>query len=77
MFLAAAQGDKLANRFILIANLAAKDGGKAIVAGNERVIAARLADAKFFFDQDRNVGLEDLGAEAEGDHFPRQARQPI
>jgi len=52
------QGDKLANRFILIANLAAKDGGKAIVAGSERVIAARLADAKFFFDQDRNVGLE-------------------
>ncbi len=52
------QGDKLANRFILIANLAAKDGGKAIIAGSERVIAARLADAKFFFDQDRNVGLE-------------------
>ena len=53
------QGDKLANRFILIANLKAKDGGKAIVAGNERVIAARLADAKFFFDQDRKVPLED------------------
>ena len=53
------KGDKLANRFILIANLKAKDGGKAIVAGNERVIAARLADAKFFFDQDRKVMLED------------------
>ena len=52
------QGDKLANRFILIANLKAGDGGEAIVAGNERVIAARLADAKFFFDQDRKVGLE-------------------
>ena len=49
---------KLANRFILIANLKAKDGGKAIVAGNQRVIAARLSDAKFFFDQDRKVGLE-------------------
>jgi glycyl-tRNA synthetase beta chain len=48
----------LANRFILIANLKAKDGGNAIVAGNERVIAARLSDAKFFFDQDRKVGLE-------------------
>jgi len=48
----------LANRFILVANLEAKDGGKAIVAGNERVIRARLADAKFFFDQDRKVGLE-------------------
>ncbi|HSD92608.1 MAG TPA: glycine--tRNA ligase subunit beta [Methyloceanibacter sp.] len=50
---------KLANRFILIANLKAKDGGKAIVAGNERVIAARLSDAKFFFEQDRNVMLPD------------------
>ncbi|MFO7477105.1 MAG: glycine--tRNA ligase subunit beta [Methyloceanibacter sp.] len=49
---------KLANRFILTANLKANDGGKAIVAGNERVIAARLSDAKFFFDQDRKVGLE-------------------
>jgi glycyl-tRNA synthetase beta chain len=53
------QGDKLANRFILIANLVAKDGGKAIVEGNERVIAARLSDAKFFFDQDRKVMLEE------------------
>jgi glycyl-tRNA synthetase beta chain len=53
------RGDKLANRFILIANLKAKDGGEAIVAGNERVIAARLADAKFFFDQDRKVPLEE------------------
>ncbi|HKQ55844.1 MAG TPA: glycine--tRNA ligase subunit beta [Methyloceanibacter sp.] len=53
------KGDKLANRFILVANLKAKDGGKAIVAGNERVIRARLADAKFFFDQDRKVPLEE------------------
>ena len=52
------KGGALANRFILVANLEAKDGGKAIVAGNERVIRARLADAKFFFDQDRKVGLE-------------------
>jgi glycyl-tRNA synthetase beta chain len=51
-------GGKLANRFILAANLEAEDGGKAIVAGNERVIAARLSDAKFFFDQDRKVPLE-------------------
>ena len=41
-----------------MANLKAADGGKAIVAGNERVIRARLADAKFFFDQDRKVSLE-------------------
>lgn len=51
--------EKLANRFILVANLEAKGGGKAVVAGNERVIAARLADAKFFFDQDRKVMLPD------------------
>ena len=71
------RGEELANRFILVANLEAEDGGKAIVAGNERVIAARLSDAKFFFDQDRDVGLEMLGAEAEGDHLPRQTRRPI
>jgi glycyl-tRNA synthetase beta chain len=53
------KGEKLANRFILVANLKAADGGKAIVEGNERVIAARLADAKFFFDQDRKVMLEE------------------
>jgi glycyl-tRNA synthetase beta chain len=53
------KGDKLANRFVLVANLEAKDGGKAITAGNERVIRARLADAKFFFDQDRKKSLED------------------
>jgi len=53
------KGDKLANRFIVVANLKAEDGGKAITAGNERVIRARLADAKFFFDQDRKDSLED------------------
>jgi glycyl-tRNA synthetase beta chain len=53
------KGETLANRFIMVANLKAKDGGKAIVAGNERVIAARLADAKFFFEQDRRVMLPD------------------
>jgi len=53
------KGKKLANRFIVIANLKARDGGKAIVAGNERVLAARLADAKFFLDQDLKVPLED------------------
>jgi glycyl-tRNA synthetase beta chain len=50
---------KLVNRFILVANTEAADGGKAIVAGNERVIRARLADAKFFFDSDLQVKLED------------------
>ncbi len=50
---------KLANRFILVANLNAEDGGKAIQAGNEKVIAARLSDAKFFWEQDLKIKLED------------------
>lgn len=49
----------LANRFILVANIEASDGGKAIVAGNERVIRARLSDAKFFYDTDLKTRLED------------------
>ncbi len=47
----------LAPRFIVVANLDAKDGGAAIVAGNERVLRARLSDAKFFWDQDRKRTL--------------------
>jgi len=49
---------KLANKFILVSNLEAKDGGTAIKAGNARVIRARLADAKFFWDQDRKAKFE-------------------
>ena len=50
---------KLTNKFILVANIEAADGGKAIVAGNERVIRARLSDAKFFYDTDLKTRLED------------------
>ncbi|MGE5259399.1 MAG: glycine--tRNA ligase subunit beta, partial [Actinomycetota bacterium] len=53
------KGEKLADRFILVANLKAEDGGHAIISGNERVIAARLSDAKFFFEQDRKSMLPD------------------
>ena len=49
---------KLANRFIVVANTETKDGGKQVVAGNERVLRARLSDAKFFWDQDRAETLE-------------------
>jgi glycyl-tRNA synthetase beta chain len=49
----------LANKFILVANIEAEDGGRAIIAGNERVIRARLADAKFFYDTDLKTRLED------------------
>ena len=50
---------KLANRFILVSNIEAPDGGKTIVAGNERVIAARLSDAKFFYETDLKTKLEE------------------
>ncbi len=50
---------KLTNKFILTANIEASDGGKTIVAGNERVIRARLSDAKFFYDTDLKTKLED------------------
>ncbi|RJF77751.1 glycine--tRNA ligase subunit beta [Rhodopseudomonas palustris] len=50
---------KLANKFILTANIEASDGGAAITAGNERVIRARLSDAKFFYDTDLKTRLED------------------
>ena len=53
------QTAKLTNKFILVANEEASDGGKAIVAGNERVIRARLSDAKFFYDTDLKTRLED------------------
>ena len=46
---------RLTNRFILVSNLAATDGGKAIIAGNERVIRARLSDAKFFWETDKRT----------------------
>jgi glycyl-tRNA synthetase beta chain len=50
---------KLANKFILTANIEASDGGAAITAGNERVIRARLSDAKFFYETDLKTKLED------------------
>ena len=49
---------KMANRFALVANMLTKDGGKEIVAGNERVLRARLSDAKFFWDEDRKKTLD-------------------
>ncbi|AEG48525.1 Glycyl-tRNA synthetase beta subunit [Sphingobium chlorophenolicum L-1] len=50
---------KLAPAFICTANIEAKDGGAAIVAGNRKVLAARLSDARFFWEQDRKTKLED------------------
>src|SRR6202795_459160 len=57
---------KLANKFILTANIEASDGGKVIIAGNERVIRARLSDAKFFYETDLKTRLEDRLAKVDG-----------
>ncbi|WP_243469496.1 glycine--tRNA ligase subunit beta, partial [Sphingopyxis granuli] len=48
---------KLANGFVCTANIAASDGGAAIVAGNRKVLAARLSDARFFWEQDQKKTL--------------------
>src|SRR5579875_1228141 len=50
---------RLVNRFVVVANEEASDGGRAIIAGNERVIRARLSDAKFFYESDLKLRLED------------------
>lgn len=49
----------LASKFIVVANMTANDGGKAITAGNERVLRARLSDGQFFYDQDLKTPLAD------------------
>lgn len=50
---------QLAPKFIVVANLDAADGGEKIAAGNSRVLSARLNDARFFWDNDRKIKLED------------------
>ncbi len=60
---------KLANKFILVSNLTADDGGAAIVAGNEKVIRARLSDARFFWDQDLKRPLDEMAIELSGITF--------
>ena len=56
----------LAPAFICVANIAAEDGGSAIVEGNRRVLAARLADARFFWEQDLKVPLEEQAQKLDG-----------
>jgi len=59
-YFAAVDGSgRLAPKFLLVANNIADDGGREIVAGNERVLRARLSDARFFWDQDRKIRLAD------------------
>ncbi len=51
---------KLANRFLLTANVVAEDGGATIISGNEKVIRARLSDAKFFWNQDLKRPMDEM-----------------
>lgn len=60
---------RLANRFMLVTNLTPKDGGAAIIAGNEKVIRARLSDARFFWEQDLKRRLEPMHFELKGITF--------
>ncbi|MGW8279433.1 glycine--tRNA ligase subunit beta [Sphingomonas aurantiaca] len=55
----------LANAFVCTANIAAHDGGAKIVEGNRKVLAARLSDAKFFYDTDLKVPLEEQAEKLE------------
>ncbi len=60
---------RLANRFLLTANIEATDGGTTIIAGNERVIRARLSDARFFWETDKKVPLTERAKKLESITF--------
>ena len=65
---------KLTNKFVMVSNIEASDGGKAIVAGCERVIRARLSDAKFFYETDLEDAAGRPPAEVRAHRVPRKAR---
>ena len=56
----------LAPAFVCVANIAAKDGGESIIEGNRRVLAARLSDARFFWEQDLRVPLDEQAKKLDG-----------
>ncbi len=60
---------KLANKFLMVSNLIAADGGAEIIKGNEKVIRARLSDARFFWEQDLKRKLEPMHFELKGITF--------
>ncbi|WP_324742914.1 glycine--tRNA ligase subunit beta [Tsuneonella sp. CC-YZS046] len=64
-FICRDSGGKLADAFICTANIVAADGGAAIVAGNRKVLAARLSDARFFWEQDRKTPLPEQAKKLE------------
>lgn len=59
----------LAPHFVVVANVEASDGGKALAAGNSRVLSARLNDARFFWDEDEKVGFEEWSKKLGGVTF--------
>jgi glycyl-tRNA synthetase beta chain len=61
--------DGLAPHFVVVANVEATDGGKALAAGNSRVLSARLNDARFFWDEDRKTGFDAWLKKLEGVTF--------
>ncbi|MDK2748958.1 MAG: glycine--tRNA ligase subunit beta [Brevundimonas sp.] len=61
--------DGLAPNFLVVANVEATDGGKALAAGNSRVLSARLNDARFFWDEDQKVGFAAWNAKLSGVTF--------
>jgi glycyl-tRNA synthetase beta chain len=65
-FACTASDGGLAAAFVCVANVAASDGGEAIVEGNRRVLAARLADARFFWEQDLKIPLEEQAKKLSG-----------
>ena len=65
-FACTGEGGELAPAFVCVANIDAADAGTSIVEGNKRVLAARLADARFFWKQDRKVPLEEQAAKLSG-----------
>ena len=65
-FACTASDGGLAPAFVCISNLTAKDGGAAIIEGNRRVLAARLADARFFWEQDLKVPLDERAKKLSG-----------
>ena len=59
----------LAPHFVVVANVEATDGGKALAAGNSRVLSARLDDARFFWDEDLKTGFDVWSKKLEGVTF--------
>jgi len=60
---------QLAPNFLVVANVEATDGGKALAAGNSRVLSARLNDARFFWDEDQKVGFDAWNEKLKGVTF--------